>query len=193
MHLRLALAALAFLSAPALAAEETYVIDPVHSQPQWEAGHIGFSRQHGNFSKATGKVTLDRVAHTGSIDVVIDATSIRTYDARLDAIVKGERFFNVEKFPTITYRAARVTFDGDRVVGADGELTMLGVARPVALTVTGFRCGEQTFNKKPMCGAEATATIRRSDWGMTNGVPIGNPSDEIKLVIPVEAYLQPAG
>jgi polyisoprenoid-binding protein YceI len=193
MQLRLALAALAFLSAPALAAEDTYVIDPVHSQPQWEAGHIGFSKQHGNFSKATGKVTLDRAAHTGSIDVVIDATSIRTYDPRLDAIVKGERFFNVEKFPTLTYRASRVTFDGDRVVGADGELTMLGVTRPVALTVTGFRCGEQTFNKKPMCGAEATATIRRSDWGMTNVVPIGNPSDEIKLVIPVEAYLQPAG
>ena len=193
MQLPFALAALAaFAALPAIAAEETYVIDPVHSQPQWEAGHIGFSKQHGNFGKVTGRVTLDSAAHTGAIDVTIDAASIRTYDARLDAIVKGERFFNVEKFPTITFKSTRVSFDGDRLVSAEGDLTMLGVSRPVTLAVANLRCGEQAFNKKPMCGAEATTTIRRSEWGMTNGVAIGNPSDEIRLVVPVEAYLQPA-
>lgn len=193
MQLPFALAALAaFAALPAMAAEETYVIDPVHSQPQWEAGHIGFSKQHGNFGKLAGRITLDRAAHTGAIDVVIDATSIRTYDSRLDAIVKGERFFNVEKFPTITFKSTEVAFDGDRLVRAEGDLTMLGVSRPVTLTVANLRCGEQAFNKKPMCGAEATTTIRRSEWGMTNGVAIGNPSDEIRLVVPVEAYLQPA-
>jgi polyisoprenoid-binding protein YceI len=65
---------------------------------------------------------------------------------------------------------------------------MLGVTKPVSLKVTGFTCGEQVFNKKPMCGAEATATIKRSDWGMTDGLKLGNPGDEIGLVIPVEAY-----
>ena len=65
---------------------------------------------------------------------------------------------------------------------------MLGVTKPVALKVSNFVCGEQTFNKKPMCGAEATTTIKRSEWGMTDGVKIGNPGDEIGLVIPVEAY-----
>jgi len=178
----------------AVAAEESYVIDPVHSQPQWEATHIGFSKQHGNFGKATGKVVLDRAAKKGSIDVTIDATSIRTYDSRLDAIVKSDRYFNVEKFATITFKSDDVKFDGDQVVAANGELTMLGVTKPVMLTVSGFRCGQQTFNKKPMCGAEATATIRRTDWGMTTGVNIGNPGDEIRLTIPVEAYLeQPQG
>jgi polyisoprenoid-binding protein YceI len=193
MKLKPAIAAVAALIAlPAAAAEETYVIDPVHSQPQWEARHIGFSNQHGNFGKATGRIVLDRAAHTGSVDVLIDATSIRTYDARLDAIVKGERYFNVEKYPTLTFKSTRVTFDGDRVVGVDGELTMLGVTRPVALKVASFVCGQQTFNKKPMCGAEATATIKRSEFGMTSGLEIGNPADEIKLTLPVEAYLQPA-
>jgi len=178
----------------AVAAEESYVIDPVHSQPQWEATHIGFSKQHGNFGKATGKVVLDRAAKKGSIDVTIDATSIRTYDSRLDAIVKSDRYFNVEKFATITFKSDDVKFDGDQVVAANGELTMLGVTKPVMLTVSGFRCGQQTFNKKPMCGAEATATIKRSDWGMTSGLNIGNPGDEIRLTIPVEAYLeQPQG
>ena len=195
MYFRLAVAVLASLPAlAAAAAEESYVIDPVHSQPQWEATHIGFSKQHGNFGKATGKVVLDRAAKKGSIDVTIDATSIRTYDPRLDAIVKSDKYFNVEKFPTITFKSDDVRFDGEEVVGANGELTMLGVTKPVTLAVSGFKCGQQTFNKKSMCGAEATATIRRTDWGMTTGVNIGNPGDEIRLTIPVEAYLeQPQG
>jgi polyisoprenoid-binding protein YceI len=193
VNVRFAVAAvlLAMLPAhPALAAEETYVIDPVHSQPQWEARHIGFSNQHGNFGKLTGKVALDRAARTGTIDVTIDAASIRTYDPRLDAIVKGERFFNVEKYPTIAFKSTRVTFDGDRLVRADGELNMVGVTKPVTLVIANFVCGEQTFNKKPMSGAEATTMLKRSEWGMTNGLNIGTPGDDIRLLLPVEAYLQ---
>jgi len=188
LNIRTALATIVALVAVPAFAQETYVIDPVHSQPQWIARHIGFSNQHGNFGKATGKIVLDRAAKKGSIDVSIDATSIRTYDERLDKVVKGERFFNVEKFPTLTFKSTNLAFDGDKLVGADGELTMLGVTRPVSLKISNFGCGEQAFNKKPMCGAEATATIKRSDWGMTDGLKIGNPGDEIGLVIPVEAY-----
>jgi len=188
LNIRTALATIVALVAVPAFAQETYVIDPVHSQPQWIARHIGFSNQHGNFGKATGKIVLDRAAKKGSIDVSIDATSIRTYDERLDKVVKGERFFNVEKFPTLTFKSTNLAFDGDKLVGADGELTMLGVTRPVSLKISNFGCGEQAFNKKPMCGAEATATIKRADWGMTDGLKIGNPGDEIGLVIPVEAY-----
>ncbi len=188
MHVPLLAAAIAAAVAMPVAAEESYVVDPVHSQPQWEARHIGFSLQHGSFGKATGKVTLDRAAKKGAVDIVIDATSIRTYDPRLDAIVKGERFFNVEKFPTITFKSTSVAFQGDAVTAVDGELTMVGVTKPVNLKVVDFACGENPFNKKPMCGANATATIKRSDWGMTNGLNIGNPADEIRLVLPIEAY-----
>ena len=188
MKIRIALAAVVALVALPAVAQETYVIDPVHSQPQWIARHIGFSNQHGSFGKATGKIVLDRAAKKGSIDVSIDAMSIRTYDERLEKVVKGERFFNVEKFPTLTFKSTNLAFDGDKLVGADGELTMLGVTKPVSLKISNFSCGEQAFNKKPMCGAEATATIKRSDWGMTDGLKLGNPGDEIGLVIPVEAY-----
>ena len=192
MNARFALAALAAsIAIPAAAAPETYVIDPVHSQPQWEATHVGFSRQHGNFGKSTGKVTLDRAAKTGTIDVTIDTASIRTYDDRLDAIVKGERYFDVEKFPTITFKSNQVTFDGDKVVGAEGELTMHGVTKPVTLKVVNFVCGEDPFRKRPLCGAEATTTIKRSEFGMTSGLNIGNPGDDVKITLPVEAYLQP--
>jgi polyisoprenoid-binding protein YceI len=182
----------AAIAIPAVAAEESFVVEPVHSQPTFETRHIGMSPQRGNFGKVSGKVTLDRAEKKGTVDITIDATSIRTFDTRLDAIVKGERFFNVEKFPTLTFKSDKITFDGDRVVGVDGDLTMVGVTKPVSLKVVNFVCGENPFNKKPMCGAEATATIKRSDWGMTNGLNIGNPSDEIKLMIPVEGYREVA-
>ena len=182
----------AAIAIPAVAAEESFVVEPVHSQPTFETQHIGMSPQRGNFGKVTGKVTLDRAEKKGTINITIDATSIRTFDTRLDAIVKGERFFNVEKFPTVTFKSDKVTFDSDRVVGVEGDLTMVGVTKPVSLKVVNFVCGENPFNKKPMCGAEATATIKRSDWGMTDGLKISNPGDEIKLMIPIEAYKEVA-
>jgi len=171
------------------AAQETYVLEQAHSQPGFEATHIGMSTQRGAFGKATGTVTLDRAAKKGTVDVTIDTTTIKTFDSRLDNTVKGDKFFNVEKFPTITFKSSDVTFDGDRVTGVNGDLTMLGVTKPVKLKVDNFKCGENPFNKKPMCGAEATATIKRSEWGMTAGIP-WTPADEVKLVIPIEAYRQ---
>jgi polyisoprenoid-binding protein YceI len=173
-----------------VAAEEVYVLDPAHSQPQWEAHHIGFSDQRGSFTKVEGKIALDRAAKKGSVDVSIDATSVRSYNDRLDAILKGERFFNVEKFPTISFKSSDVRFDGDRVVAINGELTMLGVTKPVALTVTHFACGPNPFNQRPMCGGVAKTTIKRSEWGITSGLQIRNPDDEINLMLPVEAALQ---
>jgi len=187
------LAATALVAATSALAQETYTIDPVHSQPTWEARHIGYGLQRGSFMKTTGKVMLDRAQKTGTVDVVIDATSIRTYDSRLDAVVKGERFFNVEKYPTITFKSSKLAFDGDRVAEVDGELTMLGVTRPVTLKMEDFHCGEQAFNKKPMCGGNATVTIKRSDFGMKYGLEIGNPSDDIRIYLPVEAYKDVAG
>ena len=186
--LAIATAALALaLIAGRAAAQETYTIDPVHSQPIFEARHMGFSQQHGSFSKSTGKITLDRAAKTGTVEIVIDTTSIRTYDSRLDDQMKSENFFNVAKYPTLTFKGNNVIFDGDRVVQVDGDLTMLGVTKPVSLKVANFVCGEHPMNKKPMCGAEATTTIARSEWGMKYALPKA-VSDEIKLTIPIEAY-----
>ena len=182
-----AVASIVAAGATGVAAQETYVIDPVHSQPIFEARHMGFSQQRGSFAKSTGKITLDRAAKTGSVDIVIDTTSIRTYDGRLDDQMKSENFFNVAKYPTMEFKGNKMVFDGDRVVQVDGDLTLLGVTKPVSLKVTNFVCGEHPMNKKPMCGAEATTTIMRSEWGMKYGLPKA-VSDEIKLTIPIEAY-----
>ena len=196
MSPRLAAAvAVAFaVSAGYACAEDSYTIDPVHSQPRYEIQHMGgLSTQAGYFTKLSGKVTLDRAAKKGSIDVTIDTTSIHTHDAsRLDAIMKGEQYFNVEKYPTMTFKSTNLVFDGDKVVGADGELTMIGVTKPVTLKVTNFTCGENPFNKKPMCGGEASAQIKRSEWGMKTGIPKSS-SDDVKIIIPIEAYQDSAG
>jgi polyisoprenoid-binding protein YceI len=187
VNCRVLIAGLAAAIALPAAAQETYVLDPVHSQPGFEARHLGLSLQHGGFGKVAGKVTLDRAAKKGTIDVTIETASVRSFDARLDVALKGEKFFNVEKYPTMTFKSNSMMFDGDRVVGADGELTMLGVTKPVSLKVANFACGDNPFNKKPMCGAEASATIKRSEWGMTAGLPFA-PADDIRISIPIEAY-----
>jgi polyisoprenoid-binding protein YceI len=187
MTLRILLAVLATAAAFPAAAEDTYVLDPAHSRPTFEARHLGYTTQFGSFGAVNGKIRLDRAAKTAAVDVTIDAASVRTFDARLDAIVKGERFFNVEKFPTITFRSTGATFDGDRLTAVDGELTMLGVTKPVTLKLVSFACGEHPFSKKAMCGADAVATLKRSDWGMTTNVPTMSPADEVTIRIPVEA------
>jgi polyisoprenoid-binding protein YceI len=175
-------------------ADEGYTIDPVHSQPRYEIQHMGgLSTQTGYFTKLSGKVTLDRAAKKGTIDVTIDTTSIRTHDAsRLDAIIKGEQYFNVEKYPTMSFKSTNLLFDGDKVVGAEGELTMIGVTKPVMLKVTNFTCGENPFNKKAMCAGEASAQIKRSEWGMKTGIPKSS-SDDVRIIIPIEAYQDGAG
>jgi polyisoprenoid-binding protein YceI len=178
---------LAVAAGAAAAAEENYVTDPAHSQPSYEIRHTIFSTQRGDFTKSTGKITLDREAKKGSVDVTIDTTSIRSHDPRLDSILKGEDYFNVAKYPTMTFKSTAMRFDGDRLTGVEGELTLIGVTRPVTLKVADFQCGENPFNKKPMCGAEVTTTIKRSDWGMKTGA--GRSSgDDVKITIPIEAY-----
>jgi polyisoprenoid-binding protein YceI len=173
----------ALVAAPAVA-QEVYVFDVKHTSPIFEVTHIGFSQQRGLFGNTTGKVTIDRAAKKGTIDVSI-ATASLVMAPSLQNLVKSDEFLNVEKFPTMTYKSADLVFDGDNLVGANGEFTMLGVTRPLALKVTSFKCAPNPFNKRPMCGGEATATLKRTDFGMK--AALGAASDEIRIVIPFEA------
>ena len=182
---KLAAAALvaALVAAPAMA-QEVYVFDAKHTAPMFEVTHIGFSQQRGLFGNTTGKVTFDRTAKKGAIDVSIASASLVMAPSLLN-LVKSDEFLNVEKFPTMTYKSADLVFDGDNLVGANGEFTLLGVTKPVALKVTSFKCAPNPFNKRPMCGGEATATLKRTDFGMK--AALGAASDEIRIVIPFEA------
>jgi polyisoprenoid-binding protein YceI len=185
--LRHVLTALAsgLVSSPLWAAD-SYTVDPNHTHPSYEISHFGWSTQRGRFDKASGKISLDRAARTGSVDVTIDVASVSTGVGKLDDHLKSEDFFNAAKFPTMTFKSKTVHFDGDKPASVDGELTLLGVSKPVTLTITAFQCAPNPFVKKEACGADATTSVKRSEFGMTKYVP--GLGDEVKLLINVEAF-----
>lgn len=181
----LSLAAL-LIAVPALAAPVEYSIDERHTFPVFEANHLGFSTQRGRFNKTSGKIVLDAEAKTGSVDLTIDVASLDMGFDTWNQHMWGEGFFDLEKFPTITFKSNKLVFDGDKVVAAEGDFTLLGVTKPIRLTVSNFKCGAHPMNKKEMCGADVSATIKRSDFGMKKA--LGPVSDEVKLFSPVEAF-----
>lgn len=175
----------ASLSSTLLAAPETYVIDGTHTYPRFEYSHLGYSMQVHRFTKTSGTITLDRIAGTGSAEVVIDAKSVDTGYALFNTHIQGEDFFDTAKYPNITFNSNHMRFDGDKLVAVDGDLTIKGVTRPVVLEVTSFHCKFHPLRQKDACGANATTRIKRSEFNMSKNVPY--VSDEITLTIPVEA------
>jgi polyisoprenoid-binding protein YceI len=166
-------------------AADSYTIDSRHTYPVFEVNHLGFSTQRGRFNKSAGKITLDTAAKSGSVELKIETASIDMGLDKWDEHLKSPDFFDAAKHPAITFKSTKLNFDGDKVVGAEGDMTLLGVTKPVNLALSGFRCGEHPMLKKIVCGVDATTTIKRSDFGMKYGLPaIG---DEVKLIVPVEA------
>ncbi len=184
---RLALALLAALTVadPAVAAD-TYTFDPEYTIPVFEVGHLGFTTQRGRFDKTAGKVVLDLAAHTGAVEFTVYTNSLDMGSRAWTVHVSSEGLFDVAHFPTLSYASDRLLFEGDKVVGAEGRLTLLGVTRPVSVKVSGFACATHPVNSKAMCAGDISATIKRSDFGMTKYIP--TVSDEIRISVPVEAY-----
>lgn len=178
-------AVIASLSSAAFAAPETYVIDSTHTFPRFEYNHLGYSTQVNRFDKTSGKITLDRTAKTGSVDVVIDAKSVNTGYALFNEHIQGEDYFDTAKYPTITFKSSSLKFDGDKLVAVNGDLTIKGVTKPVTLSVTSFHCMPHPMLKKDACGANATTKIKRSEFNAGKNAPF--VSDEVTLTIPVEA------
>lgn len=177
----------------ALAAPESYTLDPAHTIPNFSVSHFGMSTVYGHFERATGKVVLDRAAKTGSLEVRIPTATVSTGDSKRadgarsrDEHLRTADFFNSAEFPDMVFKSTKVNFSGDNVASVEGTLTLLGVTKPVTLTAASFKCGPHPFNKKEMCGADLVGTIKRTDFGMKYGVPA--ISDEVKLMIAVEAY-----
>lgn len=178
----MALSAMAVL--PVFAAD-SYTVDPTHTYPSFEINHLGFSVQRGRFNQTGGKITLDLEKKSGTADITIDAASLSTGLPKLEDHLRSEDFFDAKKYPVITFSSKNLNFRGDRLASVDGDFTLHGVTHPLTLTVTGFHCGINPITKKQHCGADAHATIQRSEFGMGAYVPA--VSDEVKLLINVEA------
>jgi polyisoprenoid-binding protein YceI len=187
------LALVCTLPLAAQAAPETYSMDPTHTIPNFSVSHFGMSTVYGHFEKSTGKITLDRAAKSGSMEVKIPTATVNTGDQKRadgqrsrDEHLRTADFFNATEFPEMVYKSTKFNFNGDKVESVEGTLTLLGITKPVKLTASSFNCGPHPFSKKEMCGADLTGTIKRTDFGMKFGVPA--ISDDVKLLIAVEAY-----
>lgn len=185
MKQTLLLPLVALFSTTVLAAPETYVIDGNHTLPRFSYSHFGYSTQLSRFDKTTGKIVLDRQAKTGSVDVIVDTTSVDTGSALFNEHIQGADFLDTAHYPTMTFQSSTFKFDGDNLVSIEGTLTLKGISKPVTLTVTSFQCMPHPMLKKDACGANATTTLKRTDFNMGKYAP--NISDEVTVAIPVEA------
>ncbi len=176
----------ALVGASAFAAPVTYVLDPSHTFPSFEADHMGgLSVWRGKFDSSSGKVVYDKAAKTGSIDVTVNMSSINFGVPKLDEHAKSAEIFDVAKYPTATYTGKFTKFNGSSPTEAQGTLTMHGVTKPVTLIINSFLCKPNPMSKKEVCGADASATFNRADFGVNFGEKYGF-KQEVKLQIQVE-------
>lgn len=172
-------------SLPAWSAE-SFVLDPGHTFPSFEIRHQGISTMRGKFNRSQGRVLLDPQGTSGLIEVSVDAASVDTGHDGLNQKLLGSSFFNTARFPEIRFSANTVEFADGKPVKAHGNLTMLGVTRPVTLEIRDYACTQQFLTRRPMCGADVHTAIKRSDFGMNYGIPL--IGDEVKLAIEVEGF-----
>jgi polyisoprenoid-binding protein YceI len=170
---------------PAWAAE-SYTLDPGHTFPSFEIRHQGVSLMRGKFNRSQGRVVLDAEGPASSIEVSVDATSGDTGHDGLNQKLLGMNFFNTAQFPEIRFTSNAVEFKDGKPIRAVGNLTMLGVTRAVTLDIRDYACTLQFLTRRPLCGADVHAVIKRSEFGMNYGIPL--IGDEVKLAIEVEGF-----
>lgn len=187
MHLN-SLALLApILLAPTLAiSADRYRIDPDHTFPSIEFSHMGISTWRGKFTRSSGQIVLDRAAATGSVEVDVDTASIDFGLARMEQKARGEEYFNVAKFPTARYRGT-LRFEAGEPRAVEGELTLLGVTRPLMLLINSLRCVPSPLTNKEVCGADAEGELEWTAYGIHAS---RSGASRVRLRIQVEAQKQ---
>ncbi|MCB1681162.1 MAG: polyisoprenoid-binding protein [Rhodospirillales bacterium] len=184
--LGLAAAALCLMSVrPAYAETEQYAFDKLHTQIIFFVSHLGYSHSEGKFLDFDGGFTFDRTDPSkSSVEVTINTAGLNMDDQKWDDHLKSADFFDVEKFPTMTFKSTNVEVTGDDTANITGDLTLLGVTKPVTLAVKHNKSGKHPFGDKYVSGFSATATIKRSDFGMKYGLPL--LGDDVDIHIEVE-------
>jgi polyisoprenoid-binding protein YceI len=185
-----AVAAAVFLAVAGLvqAAPVNYKIDPQHTYPAFEADHQGgLSIWRGKIRSSSGKVVYDREARTGTVEVTMDMSTIDFGLDKMNTHAMSADMFDVAKFPTATFTGELTSFKGDSPTEVWGSLTLHGVTKPVKLNINSFLCKPVTIPpSRETCGADASGTINREDFGVGYGKALGFKMD-VKLLITIEA------
>jgi polyisoprenoid-binding protein YceI len=159
------LTALVAFTASVQAAPETYVIDNSQTVANFSFSYLGMANKTHKFDKTSGKVVFDREAGTGSAEVTIDAASVNTGIALFNSQMQSADFFDAANYPVITFKSSNMTLDGEQM-NLTGDLTIKGVTKPVTLAVTRFKCSVTAGLRRDTCLANATVTIKRSEFNM---------------------------
>ena len=173
-----------------LAEPVTYVIDPSHTFPAFEADHWGgLSVWRGKINQTSGTVVLDKEAGTGTIEAVMDMASIDFGHDGMNERTLAD-IIHVDQFPTATYTGTLVDFQDGAPTAVEGSLTLHGVTQPVNLQVNRFQCQPHFRHMREVCGADASVTINRADFGVDYDLENGF-FPEVHLLITVEAQIPP--
>ncbi len=179
--------ALTLLSFSAQAADN-YKFDPHHTSVVWTANHFGFSNPSGKFSEVEGDLVLDEKNPSKSqVNVTIKMANLFTGYSNFVNHLKRADFFNVEKYTTATFVSKKVVITGKNTAKITGDLTLVGVTKPITLTAKLNKLDTSPITQKRTAGFTATAVIKRSDFGIDYAVP--SVSDNVKLLIEAEAGL----
>jgi polyisoprenoid-binding protein YceI len=183
------LLALGFAAHSAWAAPVTYVVDPEHTYPYFEADHMGLSMWRGRFNRTSGKVTMDKNVGAGTLEIAIETESIDFGHAKVAEYLTGPDQLDAKKFPRIGYKGRLGRFVNGAPTEVTGELTMHGVTRPVSLKINMFKCIPHPLFKRELCGADAFGTLDRSQFGL-DYAPQWGFKPEVTLRIQVEALAE---
>ena len=171
----------------AVQAADTYKLDASHTAVTFHINHFGFSNPAGKFMNVDGTLMLDEANPAASnLNVTIPIAKLDTGVAKLDEHLMTDQFFDVAKFPTATYVSTKIDVTGKDTAIVHGDLTMHGVTKPVDLKVKLNKLGENMMKMKT-AGFSATASLKRSDFGMATYIP--NLGDEVTLDIESEANI----
>lgn len=182
---RLALAILLAVPAAHATAADTYKVDASHSAVVFKVKHMNTSNAYGRFNDIAGTFTLDEANPAAcAFDFTVKADSIDTANAQRDQHLKNQDFFNVRQFPTITFKSKTVAKSGPKYK-VTGDLTLHGVTKPVEVVIEPIGKGKNPQGGGEIAGIEATFAIKRSEFGMTYGVP-NAVGDDVQLIVSVE-------
>lgn len=174
---------------PAKAEIEQYEFEKAHTQILFFVNHLGFSNSQGEFHDYDGSIEFNRSEPEKSkVEITIKTDSIDMDDEKWDAHMKNEDFFNVPKYPNMTFKSTGIEVTGEKTAKITGDLTILETTKPVVLDVIFNKAGKHPFGDKFVAGFSATTKIKRSEFDMKYGLPM--IGDDVSIMIEVEAIRQ---
>lgn len=164
-------------------------VEPTHTFVTVEVKHFETSTLRIRFDDVQGTIETDAQQSKGSADIKILTKSINSGTTDFDDHLKSGDFFDVEKYPEITFAGKKFDYQNNKLASVEGDLTLLGNTHPVTLKNTNYNCYFQPVLKKNICGGDFETTIKRTEWGMNWGIDMGIP-DEVKILIQIEAIVK---